>query len=74
MLIKVGHSLSRDDMLIGYSEEDIKGFIKNSMLRKLADYMLEKDLIKFEIKHELDIEGKDSVYAIMSVQAYHPDS
>lgn len=73
MLLKAEKILSYDNTLSNSSVDEAFKKIKCELSEKLAEMMLNKDLIKIEIANELNDDFGSITKIKATVRAYHPD-
>lgn len=59
---------------LNVSAQDILDTAKHDLAEKIAEYMISKELIKFEIKEKVTDSFGEFVAVKGSVRAYHPDN
>ena len=73
MLLKAERTITRDDMLIDRSDEEIVRLASGKLSREIIKLMQERNLLKLELIHCRDNVNGPYVKVLMTVRAYHPD-
>ena len=73
MLLKAERTITRDDMLIDRSDEEIVRLASGKLSREIIKLMQERNLLKLELIQCRDNVNGPYVKVLMTVRAYHPD-
>lgn len=73
MLLKAERMITRGDMLIDRSNEEIVRLASGEMSREIIKLMQERKLLKLELFQGQDDVNGHYVKVLMTVRAYHPD-
>lgn len=73
MLLKAERIITRDDMLIDRSNEEIVRLASGELSREIIKLMQEAKLLKLEMVQGQDNVNGPYVKVLMTVRAYHPD-
>lgn len=71
MLLKAERILTHDEAFI--DEKEMQAYVRAELANKLTELMVEKGLIKTEIRQEIHPDKGLVVILRMSVRAYNPD-
>lgn len=74
MLLKAERIISRDDILIDRSNEEIMRLANGELCRDIIGQMQAMDLLKLQVVQMENDDGRPIVKVVMTTRAYHPDA